>query len=51
MTRDLLCPDCGATHSEPLDARLGRNVPCVDCTLRSEIDLDAADVTLIRVAA
>ncbi len=51
MKDELLCPDCRATHNEPLDARLGPNVPCADCTFRSEIDLDAADFTLIRVAA
>ena len=51
MRDNLLCPDCGATHVEPLDARLGSSVPCADCTLRAEIDLDAAEFTIIRVAA
>jgi len=50
MNDELLCSDCGATHSEPLDARLGHVVPCADCTLRVQIE-EAASVAPLSVAA
>lgn len=50
MDNELLCSDCGATHTEPLDARLGYAVPCADCTLRAQID-DAASASELSVAA
>jgi len=51
MTDQLLCPDCGAIHNEPLDARLGYAVPCADCTLLAAIETDAAERLPIGVAA
>jgi len=51
MTDQLLCPDCGAIHSEPLDGRLGYAVPCADCTLLAAIEIDAAERLPIGVAA
>ena len=51
MTDQLLCPDCGAIHNEPLDARLGYAVPCADCTLLAAIETDAAERFPIGVAA
>lgn len=51
MRDELLCPDCGAIHSEPLDARLGYAVPCADCTLLAAIEIDAAERLPIGVAA
>jgi len=51
MKDQLLCPDCGATHREPLDARLGYAVPCADCTLHAAIEIDVAELLPIGVAA
>ncbi len=27
------CPECGALHDEPADARLGLRVTCMECEL------------------
>jgi hypothetical protein len=33
MESELLCPECGSTHNEPADARLGHRILCIECAM------------------
>ncbi|MFN2461879.1 MAG: hypothetical protein ABR591_14555 [Candidatus Velthaea sp.] len=37
MERPFFCSDCACEHADPADARLGHLVPCIDCSLTSEV--------------
>ncbi len=53
METPFFCRSCGSDHNDPADARLGRDVTCLDCAMSGEGAMPeiATDESLPAIAA
>jgi hypothetical protein len=55
MDEPYVCPDCGAEHTEPLEAALGHRALCLTCAIIAEggrpipVRIETTAVTVIAI--